>query len=35
MEIIRKARSVFYEKAFKTDINAVRFALTALFNFKK
>jgi hypothetical protein len=24
-----------YEKVLKTDINAVRFALTALFSFKK
>jgi hypothetical protein len=39
MEFIRKARtvprSVFYEKALKADICAVRFALTALFSFEK
>jgi hypothetical protein len=39
MEFIRKARtvpqSVLYEKALKTDICAVRFALTALICFKK
>jgi hypothetical protein len=35
MEFIRKARTVFNEKALKTDIYAVRFALTALFSFKK
>jgi hypothetical protein len=39
VEFIRKARttprSVLYEKALKTDICAVRFALTALFSFKK
>jgi hypothetical protein len=39
VEFIRKARTVpeafLYEKALKTDICAVRFALTALFSFKK
>jgi hypothetical protein len=35
MEFSRKARSVLYEKAKKTDIDAVRFALTALFSFKE
>ena len=39
MEFIRKARTVprcvLYEKAIKTDIYAVRFALLTLFSFKK
>jgi len=39
MEFIRKRepyRDMFlYEKAIKTDIYAERFALTALFSFKK
>jgi hypothetical protein len=40
VEFIRKARTAYrdaflYEKAIKTDIYAVRFALLTLFSFKK
>jgi hypothetical protein len=33
--LLEKREAFLYEKAFKTDICAVRFALTALFCFKK
>jgi hypothetical protein len=32
--LLNKREAFFYEKALKTDIYAVRFALTALFCFK-
>jgi hypothetical protein len=33
--LLEKREAFLYEKALKTDICAVRFALTALFSFKK
>jgi hypothetical protein len=33
--LLEKREAFLYEKALKTDIYAVRFALTALFSFKK
>jgi hypothetical protein len=35
MESFKKARSVLYKKALKTNIYAVRFALITVFSFKK
>jgi hypothetical protein len=34
-KLLEKREAFLYEKALKTDICAVRFALTALFSFKK
>jgi hypothetical protein len=33
--LLEKREAFLFEKALKTDICAVRFALTALFSFKK